>query len=92
MVRTSLYDYWSGTQKLLYTQIPNISSTPYSLTTLFQVDKDRKELDLLDKEMGKGKTELKLLHEAIQKRHSQLEGLDKEVEREVNTRKKEIKV
>ncbi len=56
------------------------------------MEKDRKELDLLDKEMGKGKTELKLLHEAIQKRHSQLEGLDKEVEREVNSRRKEIKV
>ena len=57
-----------------------------------QLEKDRKELELLDKEMGQGKAELKLLHEAIQKRHIQLDTLDKDVEKEVNVKLKEIKV
>ena len=42
--------------------------------------------------MGQGKAELKLLHEAIQKRHIQLDTLDKDVEKEVNVKLKEIKV
>ena len=57
-----------------------------------QLEKDRKELELLDKEMGQGKAELKLLHEAIQKRHIQLDTLDKDVEKQVNVKLKEIKV
>ena len=57
-----------------------------------QLEKDRKELELLDKEMGQGKAELILLHEAIQKRHIQLDTLDKDVEKEVNVKLKEIKV
>ena len=57
-----------------------------------QLEKDRRELELLDKEMGQGKAELKLLHEAIQKRHKQLDSLDKDVEKEVKIKLKEIKV
>ena len=57
-----------------------------------QLEKDRKELELLDKEMGQGKAELKHLHEAIQKRQLQLDNLDRDMDKEINSKRREMKV
>ena len=45
-----------------------------------------------DRQIGKSQAQIKLLESTIQKRQVQLEALDKDVEKEIQSKRQEIKV
>ena len=59
---------------------------------IFQLASARLELEDTDRELGKSKAQVKLLENTIQKRQHQLDALDRDVEKEVQKKRDEIKV
>ena len=57
-----------------------------------QIQSERNDLELLDKEKGHEMAQLELVQDTLRKRHLQLDSLDKDVENEIGSKRREIQV